>query len=126
MSAIHRFTGDQTGGSYQWEGVQEVKINTEDVQDVLKHVLVGPNDDAPNFVMRYFQVPVGGKTFFHTHAHEHGMLILHGQAKLRINEEFYNLAPLDAIFVSGEDLHQLTNIGVQPLGFLCIIPRMNT
>lgn len=124
MSAIHHFKGDQTSGSYHWEGVQEEEINTEDVQGVLKHVLVGPSDGAPNFIMRYFQVPVGGHTFYHEHTHEHGMLILHGQAKLQINRDFFVLSALDAMFVSGGDLHQLTNIGEQPLGFLCIIPRL--
>jgi len=126
MSAIHRFECNPTAGIYTWDGVQPETINNKEVQGVLKHVLVGPKDDAPNFIMRYFQVPVGGCTFFHEHTHEHGMLILHGCAKIQINEENYELNPLDAVYVSGDDLHQLINVGENPLGFICIIPRLET
>ena len=123
MSSIHRFTGDQSEGIYAWEDVQPMVFNTEDVRGVLKHVLVGPEDGAPNFVIRYFQVPVQSQTFHHAHPHEHGMLILHGKAKIKINEDFYELGPLDSIFISGDDVHQVTNIGDAALGFLCVIAR---
>lgn len=126
MSIVHHFNGNPSVGNYAWEGVQPVEINLKEVQGILKHILVGPQDDAPNFIMRYFQVPVGGCTFFHEHTHEHGMLILHGRAKIQLNEEFDELNPLDAVFVSGDDLHQVKNSGDGPLGFLCIIPRLET
>jgi len=124
MSIVHRFTGNPSAENYAWENVRPEEINFHEVQGVFKHVLVGPKDGAPNFIIRYFQVPVGGCTFFHKHAHEHGMLILHGRAKAQINEDYHELNSLDAVFVSGDDLHQLTNIGETPLGFICIIPRL--
>lgn len=123
MSAIHRFSGDSANEMYTWEGVEPLVIHTDVVEHVLKHVLVGPDDDAPNFVIRYFHVPVGDKTFYDQHPHEHGMVILHGKAKIQIKDDFYELGPLDAVFVSGDDIHQLTNIGDTPLGFLCVITR---
>jgi quercetin dioxygenase-like cupin family protein len=123
MSAIHRFLGNTTQDTYTWEGVEPKLIHTEEVQAVLKHVLVGPDEGAPNFVIRYFHVPVGDKTFYDQHPHEHGIVILHGTAKVQINEDFHELGPLDAIFISGNDIHQLTNIGDTPLGFLCVITR---
>ena len=124
MSVIHQFRGNQEEDDYQWAGVTPVEINTQAVHGVLKHILVGPDDGAPHFVIRYFLVPVGERTFFHQHAHEHGMVILHGNAKIQINEDYHMLSPLDAVFVSGGDLHQITNIGDSPLGFLCIIPKV--
>jgi len=123
MSAVHRFTGDRSKQEFSWDGVEPVLINTEEVRDVLKHVLVGPDDGAPNFIIRYFHVPVGSKTFYDQHPHEHGIVILHGNARVQINEDFYDLAPLDSVFISGNDVHQLTNIGDSPLGFLCVITR---
>lgn len=125
MSTIHHFSGDLTQSDFRWEGVEPQVINTEAVKGILKHVLVGPNEGAPNFVMRYFQVPAGEQTFFHTHSHEHGMLILHGKAQIQIKEEFFDLSPMDAIFVSGGDLHRVINSGAQPLGFICVIPRLD-
>ena len=123
MSTIHRFLGDTTKDQYNWEGVEPLIIQTDQVDHVIKHVLVGPDDDAPNFVVRYFHVPVGDNTFFDQHPHEHGIVILHGKAKVQIQNDFHELGPLDAIFISGNDIHQLTNIGETPLGFLCVITR---
>jgi len=50
------------------------------------------------------------------------MLILHGKARIQINDDFFELKPMDAVFVSGGDLHQLRNVGDSQLGFLCVIP----
>ena len=123
MSTIHRFLGDATTQDYTWEGVEPLEIRTEEVRQVFKHVLVGPDDGAPNFVIRYFHVPVGDNTFYDQHPHEHGIVILHEKARVQINQEFYELGPLDAIFIAGNDIHQLVNIGDSPLGFLCVITR---
>lgn len=123
MSTIHRFIGDQSEGNYTWENVEPEVFNTEEVRGVLKHVLVGPEDGAPNFIIRYFQVPTKSQTFHHAHPHEHGMLILHGNAKVQINDDVHELGPLDSIFISGNDVHKVTNIGNSPLGFLCVITR---
>ncbi len=123
MSTIHRFLGDTTTQDYTWEGVEPLEIRTEEVRQVFKHVLVGPDDGAPNFAIRYFHVPVGDNTFYDQHPHEHGIVILHGKARVQINQEFYELGPLDAIFIAGNDIHQFVNIGDSPLGFLCVITR---
>ena len=123
MSTIHRFLGDTTTQDYTWEGVEPLEIRTEEVRQVLKHVLVGPDDGAPNFVIRYFHVPIGDNTFYDKHPHEHGIVILHGKSRVQINQEFHELGPLDAIFIAGNDIHQLVNIGDSPLGFLCVITR---
>ena len=124
MSMIHHFAGDPSRKDYHWNGVKPEVISTKEVIGIVKHVLVGPEEGAPNFVMRYFQVPVGEQTFFHTHPHEHGMLILHGQAKIQIKEEWSDLSPLDAIFIAGGDLHRVVNTGNEPLGFICVIPKL--
>ena len=123
MSTIHRFLGDTTTQDYTWEGVEPLEIRTEEVRQVLKHVLVGPDDGAPNFVIRYFHVPIGDNTFYDQHPHEHGIVILHGKARVQINQEFHELGPLDASFIAGNDIQQLVNIGDSPLGFLCVITR---
>jgi quercetin dioxygenase-like cupin family protein len=126
MSIIHHFSGDTSQNAYRWEGVEPETITTDEIQGILMHVLIGPKDGAPTFVMRYFQVPPGEQTFFHTHDHEHGILILHGKAQIQINENLRELAPLDAIFISGEDLHRVINTGEDPLGFICVIPKLSS
>ena len=123
MSTIHRFAGDMTRDINTWKDIEPKLIQTEEVQAVLKNVLVGPDDGAPDFVIRYFHVPVGDNTFFDQHDHEQGIVILHGKAKVQINDDFHELGPLDAIFISGGDIHKLVNIGDTPLGFFCVITR---
>jgi len=116
MSAVHHFTGNPEEGIYAWEDIEPLAYNDENVQGVLKHVLVGPDDDAPNFIIRYFHVPVGQNTFYDQHPHEHGVVILHGKAKVQINDDFYELEPLDSVFVY---------IGDSPMGFICVIKRQD-
>ncbi len=119
MSSVHRFSG--SGNDYHWEGVPTEIYEVEGVHGAMKRVLVGPADGAPNFVMRYFQIESGGHSRLERHPHEHGVIILQGKAKVQLNEEFVTLEPLDTVFVAGNDLHQFTNIGDQPLGFICVI-----
>ena len=125
MSAVHRFTGNTNQDKYAWDGIDPLPINTEEVHNVMKHVLVGPNDGAPNFIIRYFNVPVGEKSFYDQHPHEHGIVILNGKARVQIDDNFYELGPLDSIFISGMAIHQLVNIGDESLGFICVIKRQD-
>jgi quercetin dioxygenase-like cupin family protein len=123
MSRIHRFTGDKAVFDYRWDGVQPKEYTNEEIKGVFKHVLVGPEDNAPNFIIRYFNVPVGKTTSYDQHLHEHGVVILHGQAKVQINDNLYTVGPMDSLFISGNDIHQFTNIGETPLGFICVITK---
>jgi len=123
MSSVHRFTGNTKEGIYAWENVEPKVYNNENVQGVLKHVLVGPEDTAPDFIIRYFHVPIGSNTVYDQHSHEHGVVILHGKAKVQINDDYYELGALDSVFIAGDEVHQFTNIGDSPMGFICVIKR---
>ena len=120
MASIHRFCGNN--GEYGWEGVSPVHYDGKnDIFGVVKHVLIGPADEAPNFVMRYFQVEPGKFTRLEQHPGDHGVILVTGRARVQLNDEFFELGPLDVVYIAGNDLHQFTNIGDEPMGFLCII-----
>lgn len=119
MSIIHNFTGDPIIASYQWQGIDPIYSSDPKFE---KHILVGPNDGAPTFVIRYFQLPKGGSSPLHQHPHEHGVMILHGHGQVTINEESHDLSPNDVVFISGGDLHQFRNMTDDPFGFFCTIP----
>ncbi len=123
MAIIHKFQGNIEQGIYHWAGVMPEPSPNPSIANFEKHVLVGPNDGSENFVIRYFQLPPGGASPLHTHAHEHGIVIVHGECKLQIGEIFYRLSELDAVLIPGNKLHQLTNTGDQPFGFFCTIIR---
>jgi quercetin dioxygenase-like cupin family protein len=120
MATVHRFIG--ANNIYEWEDIKPEKYGGNELVGVVKHVLVGREDGAPNFVVRYFRIEPGGHSRLEKHPHDHGVVILHGKAKVQLNDEFLELEPLDVVYVGGNDLHQFSNIGDNALGFLCVIP----
>lgn len=118
MSIVHRFTG--TDNDYQWEGV-EVKKYVGNFDGVTKLVPIGPDEESNNFYIRYFRLEPGKQSNKESHTHEHGVIVMHGHAKVQINQDFHELVPKDSVFISSNDLHQFTALGEEPLGFLCVV-----
>ena len=122
MSVIHKFTG--SSNQYSWQDVESLIPSEEGIKDTTKQIVLGEKDGAPHFITRYFRVDAGGYSPQHTHPHEHQVIIMHGKGEVQIGDKSYAVAPHDAILISGGDLHQLRNTGEEPLGFLCIIPKI--
>ena len=120
MSSIHQFIGNKQ--DFLWEGVKKETPISEGLKLITKQILVGSRDGAPHFSMRYFCLEPGGHTKLEKHAHEHGVIILHGKGKVRLGDIIHDLSPLDSIFISGDDLHQFTNPFNESFGFICVIP----
>lgn len=118
MSVIHRFNGSET--NYTWENVA-IKTYEGPVEGVTKQIPIGPEENSNHFYIRYFRVEPSKKSNKEAHPHEHGVIIVHGRARVQINQEFYELGPKDAVFISSNDLHQFTALGDEPLGFLCVV-----
>jgi quercetin dioxygenase-like cupin family protein len=119
MSTIHHFNGEPT--NYSWDKIA-VREYGDEFKGVTRQIVIGPDDQAPSFAIRYFRVDPGKHTSLDQHPHEHGVVIVHGRARLQINHDFYELGPMDAIFISGNDVHQFTALGDEPLGFFCTVP----
>ena len=121
MSVVKYFKGKEN--KLAWEGVPVQKYG-EEFEGVSKQVFIGPDDDSNNLIMRYFHLEPGTHSNLEKHPHEHGVLILHGKARVQINEDYYQVAKNDAVFISGGDLHQFVVEGDSPLGFLCVIKSL--
>jgi len=121
MACIHRFIG--SNNDYRWEDVETVDYAGKGFEGVIKRVLIGPEEDAPYFILRYFRVEPGQHTNLERHAHDHGVVILHGKARVQLNAEFHEVGPMDVVYIAGDDLHQFTNLGEEAMGFLCVIQR---
>jgi len=120
MGVVHRFTGNE--GAWAWEGVTEQGYDRTGMVGVTKQVLVGPEEKAPHFRIRYFRVEPGGHTSLDRHPHDHGVVILHGQAAVLLGEEEVVVGRHDVVYVPGNEVHQFRAVGLEPLGFLCVIP----
>ena len=84
--------------------------------------IIGKKEGAKNFAFRYYQIEAGGHSRKEQHAHDHGILILQGSGEVQLGEEKYPISRGDVIHIPPDELHQLTNPGTEPLGFLCVIP----
>jgi quercetin dioxygenase-like cupin family protein len=51
----------------------------EELPGVMMHVVAGPDDGVPNFVMRVFELEPSSATPFHTHPWEHEVFIISGK-----------------------------------------------
>lgn len=123
MSVIHRAAASENG-ELRWQGVPVRAYGSENsgADKATRQIMIGADEDSENFHMRYFAVQPGGYTSLDQHAHDHGVYILHGRARLRLGGEEYELAPGDVVYISGNEVHQFFALDHEPFGFLCIVP----
>lgn len=107
-----------------------VKKSAEVAAETLKgargtriQVLVGPDDDAPNFVMRRILMDqVGSGMPAHTNAVEHEQYVLRGRARIGIEGEEYEVGADDNVFIPAGAPHWYDVIEA-PFEFLCVVPN---
>ena len=87
-----------------------------------RRVLIGPDDGAGNFSLRYFEIAPGGQTSFDKHAHDHGVMIVKGRARVRLGWKVVEMDPGDVVYIAPQEEHQFEAIGPGPVGMLCVNP----
>jgi quercetin dioxygenase-like cupin family protein len=118
MGVIHRRSIEG------WHGVRADAYDDPSLIGVLKHELIGEAEGATQYRVRYFQVPAGGRTARERHAHDHGVVIVSGRARVTLGDEAHEVGEGDAIYVPGNELHCFETLGEAPLGFICVVgPR---
>ncbi|MDX1992568.1 MAG: cupin domain-containing protein [bacterium] len=117
MGVIHR--RKTSGLVWEWE---DVGIHAYNSNNATKQVLIGHDDGAHNFEVRYFTIPPCGFSSFDLHAHDHGVLVMNGRARVQLGETFEEVAEGDVIYIPGNEPHQFENLEEAPFTFLCIIP----
>jgi len=94
------------------------------VKGVSMHVVAGPKEGAPNFIMRVFEIEPDSNTPFHQHDWEHEIFIIEGPAGVKSNEGITPLKPGTAIFIPGNEMHSLVNLGKETVRLICCIPNV--
>ena len=97
-------------------------LRMEGAVGVKMRMLIGPDDGAPNFHMRHFEIAPGGNTPYHTHDYEHEVLILSGQGTARSQQGDRPITQGTVVFVPANEKHQFVNGGDDPLTLVCLIP----
>jgi quercetin dioxygenase-like cupin family protein len=85
-------------------------------------VLIASNE-APNFAMRKFVMQPGGGMPRHTNTVEHEQYVLHGQARIGIGDEVFDVKTGDVVFIPAGVVHFYQNTGEDTFEFLCIVPN---
>jgi len=118
VGVIHRCSGSQ------WEGVAAQAYDDPSLAGVRKHELIGEAEGASQYRMRYFEVPPGGRTARERHAHDHGVMIVAGRARVTLGDDTHEVGEGDVVYVAGDELHCFEALGDAPLGFVCVVgPR---
>ncbi len=90
---------------------------------VTMRVVIGPEEGAPTFTMRVFEVQPGSATPLHSHWWEHEVFVLSGQGVARRASDEVPIAHGSTVFVPGGELHQFRNAGQEVLRFICVVPQ---
>ena len=98
-------------------------VETEGAVKCRMRCLIGPDDGAPSFTMRQFEVAPGGNTPRHSHGYEHEVFVLEGEGIVLDSRGEHRLCPGTAVFIAPDEIHQFRNTGREPLKFLCLIPH---
>ncbi len=98
------------------------KFDSESVKAVTGRVMIGSADGAKNFCMRVFEIGTGGHTPRHSHEWEHEIFVHSGRGEVYSAGTWHALAPGDAVFIPGNEEHQMRNAGDDVFVFVCLIP----
>lgn len=93
------------------------------LEGVRMRVLIGPEDGAPNFIMRLFELDPGAEVPLHTHDWEHEVYVLEGEGELEVEGRRYELTAGMCAFVPPGVPHAFRNTSDKTWKFLCLIPR---
>lgn len=85
-------------------------------------VLVGPDQGAPNFVMRRFIMGAGGGIPKHTNQVEHEQYVLRGRARVTIGDRVHDVGPDDTLYIPAGAPHSYQVVEA-PFEFLCVVPN---
>ena len=105
------------------EQIESKPVEMEGASGCSVRILVGERDEAPNFVMRHFEVQPGGHTPRHQHPYEHEVYVLDGSGEVYEGDQVHSLRAGDVVFVKPDEVHQFRNTGDAPMKFLCLIPN---
>ncbi len=105
------------------ETVEAKQVEMEGAEDVTMRMLIGPDDKAPTFNMRLFEVAPGGYTPRHTHDWEHEVYVLAGKGVVLENGQDKPIIAGNCIYVPPNEDHQFRNTGGENLKFLCLVPK---
>src|SRR5450759_1962468 len=115
MGVIHRFHSTDNG-ELRWQDVPLSAYGPDNsrADRATRQVLIGTQEEAPHFHLRYFAVQPGGYTSLDQHVHDHGVYVLHGKARLRLGDEEQE------VYLSLIHISEPTRLGMISYAVFCL------
>jgi len=105
-----------------YKAIPTLKFDNDVAKGVAGRVLIGKADGAANFCMRLFELEKGGHTPRHTHAWEHEIFVHAGEGEVFLGSDWKRITPGTAVFIPGDQAHQIRALEESSLVFVCLIP----
>ncbi|MDP4160318.1 MAG: cupin domain-containing protein [Bacillota bacterium] len=103
--------------------IKGLELNGDSMKNVLKKVLISPQEGWEGYVMRVFDLDTDGYTPKHSHPWPHINYILKGKGTLHLDGIDHEIEAGSYAYVPGNKIHQFLNRGTEPLSFICIVPE---
>ncbi|MEN6349471.1 MAG: cupin domain-containing protein [Syntrophomonas sp.] len=91
--------------------------------NVIKQVLVGPDQGWQGWVMRLFSIKGEGYTPRHAHPWPHINYVVSGKGTLFLDGREHEIEAGSVAYVPDNIEHQFKNTGPADLTFICIVPE---
>ncbi len=111
------------GKSYRWRQIKRepYKKDPQGWASIERNVLIGREGDASSMHLRYFEIHRGGSSSLELHNHEHIVICIRGNGRIRLGDREIKVKPFDALYIAPMTVHQLKNKEDEPFGFFCIV-----
>jgi quercetin dioxygenase-like cupin family protein len=98
-------------------------LSGQDIEKVVKRLLVGPNDGWQGWALRLFELEAGGHTPRHDHPWPHINYITEGCGTLHLDGVDHEVDEGSFAYVPAGATHQFRNTGADTFAFICIVPE---
>ncbi len=105
-----------------YKDIEPTRFESTDINGVAARVVIGKKQGADNFCMRIFEFTPGGYTRRHSHDWEHEMFIYSGSGEIFSSGRWNSVEAGNAVFVPGNEEHQIRNNGKELLTVVCLVP----
>jgi len=123
MGVVHRQAAAAGAATWDYETVAVKEYDEGSAsQGATRRILIGRDEGAEDFIVRYFTIPPGGHSSLEHHRHQHGVVIVNGHGRVLLGDRWAEIGVGDAVFIEPDEVHQLQADAHQPLGFICVIP----
>jgi quercetin dioxygenase-like cupin family protein len=107
---------------FKYDTIEASPVTNYNSQGTMIRVFI--SEDAPNYIMRRFDMEPGGSIGVHSHPEEHEIYVLFGELQLVDGEGNREMVKADEfIFIPSEEPHGYVNKSKKPAAFICVIPK---